>query len=422
MKKGLIFIGILLLLASCKDKIRQEYMANTPVYMDYESFRASGGFEAPTAITKAGNIYFKDNFLFMVEPDKGIHFIDNSNPSAPVQTGFLKVLGATGMAIKDNYLYVNSFIDLVVYDISSLSNPVIVDRLEDLFPTVVPVSDKNYPYQTIDKNKGVVVSWEVKKITEDVTDQQPNWIGCVNCTIEISASNQLFDTQSSVSGNSGTGVSGSISLFTIMDNYLYIMDLGQILHPIEITDPSHPVAHEIVQTWNNVETLFPYENYLFMGTPSGILIYETGNPQLPTQISSLSHARGCDPVVVQDGFAYVTVRSGGPCGGDINQLDIIDVSTIENPTLLKSYALDNPHGLGIDGTKLFVCDGDSGLKVFDASNPIDTGDNLIKRFKNIQATDVIPFNNVAMVIGEDGIYQYDYSNPEEMVFLSKIKF
>src|SRR5690606_2672021 len=123
-------------------------------------------------------------------------------------------------------------------------------------------------------------------------------------------------------------------------------------------------------------------------------------------VSSLSHARGCDPVVVQDDYAYVTVRSGGDCGGDINQLDVIDVSNISNPILKKSFAMKNPHGLGIDGNTLFICDGDAGLKVFDGTNPLTVGNELLHQFKNIQATDIIPYNNVAMVIGDDGIYQY----------------
>ena len=159
-----------------------------------------------------------------------------------------------------------------------------------------------------------------------------------------------------------------------------------------------------------------------MGTPSGILIYNTVNPNVPEYVSSLSHARGCDPVVVQDDIAYVTVRSGGPCGGDINQLDVIDVSNISTPVLKSRFQMENPHGLGIDGNQLFICDGDAGLKVFDASNPIDAGNNLIAKFKNIQATDVIPFGDVAILIGDDGIYQYDYTDVNDIKLLSKIKF
>lgn len=418
MRKAIFFIGVLTILGSCKDKIRQEYVANVPVYTDYETFRATGGFESARSITQKGNIYIKDDFLFMVEPDKGIHFINNSNPAAPVQTGFLNVWGATGMAIKGDFLYVNSFIDLVVYDISSKANPVLVERMEDIFPTALPISDKNYPFKVIDKNLGVVTSWTQEKVSEDITNNNPSWVNCFGCEFETF-------TDGGVGSTDGTGsisISGSITLFTILGDYLYVIEEGNFLHPIEITVPDAPVAHDLVQVWAGVETLFPYEDYLFMGTPSGIIIFGTTDPKNPNYLSSLDHARGCDPVVVKDDFAYVTVRSGGPCGGDVDQLDVIDVTNMSNPVLLKSFEMHNPHGLGIDGNTLFICDGDAGLKVFNATDPLTVGDHLNQQFKNIQATDIIPFNNLAIVIGDDGIYQYDYSNPSEMILLSKISF
>jgi len=96
-----------------------------------------------------------------------------------------------------------------------------------------------------------------------------------------------------------TGVSGSISLFTIIDDYLYIVENGRLLHPFNISNPGLPSVNDPVVVWGNVETLFPYNGYIFMGTPSGMIIYETSNPTVPTYVSSLSHARGCDPVVVQ---------------------------------------------------------------------------------------------------------------------------
>ncbi len=411
-------LGILALLGACKDKIRQEYIANVPVYTDYDSFRAVGGFESARPISKKGNIYFKDDFLFMVEPNEGVHFIDNSSPSAPLQTGFLKVWGATGMSIKDNYLYVNSLIDLVIYDITSFSNPLFVKRMENVFPTALPVSDKNYPFQIIDKNLGVVTSWKQEKVSEDVTNTNPSWVNCFGCEFETFTDGGVGST----SGAGQTSVSGSITLFTILNNHLYVVEEGNFLHPFDISNPTSPVKHTAVSLWGDVETLFPYENYLFMGTPSGIQIFGTSNPNNPDYISALSHARGCDPVVVKDDYAYVTVRSGGPCGGDVNQLDVIDVSTISNPILVKSYSMKNPHGLGIDGNLLFICDGDAGLKVFDATNPLTVGDHLMHQFNSIQATDIIPLNSIAMVIGDDGIYQYDYSNPSEMILLSKISF
>jgi hypothetical protein len=84
--------------------------------------------------------------------------------------------------------------------------------------------------------------------------------------------------------------------------------------------------------------------------------------------------------------------------------------------------MTNPHGLGIDGDLLFICDGNAGMKVFNASNPLTVGDNLIQQFSSIQATDVIPHNEVAILIGEDGLFQYSYSNPSQLTLLSKIEF
>ena len=52
-----------------------------------------------------------------------------------------------------------------------------------------------------------------------------------------------------------------------------------------------------------------------MGTPTGMLIYSLEDPLVPKYRSSVSHVFGCDPVVVEDDLAYVTVHSGNTCPG-----------------------------------------------------------------------------------------------------------
>lgn len=416
MKKTFLFLSILLTLVGCHDKVHNKYTMCYPVYTDYETFRQPAAFTAPQSITANGSIYLKDGYLFLVEPDRGIHFINNSNPASPVNLGFLNLIGCTGMAIKDNQLYANSFIDLVVFDISTITSPVEIARMKDVFPQAVPVLEKNYPVAAIDKNQGVVTSWEYKKVKEK-GQQVPIWNNCPNC---ISLSDgTVFESQNSSS--SGTGVSGSITRFTIIGDYLYVMDYGQ-LKPIHIANPTSPVAETPVDTWRQVETLFAHDQYIFMGTTTGMLIYGTANPAQPDFVSSVNHMNACDPVVVQGNYCYVTIRSGSRCGGELNQLDIIDISNISSPALLKSFEMTNPHGLGIDGNLLFICDGKDGLKIFDASDPLTCGDNLSHRFKDIEATDIIPFNNTAIVIGENGIRQYDYSNPADLKLVSSFDF
>ncbi len=76
-----------------------------------------------------------------------------------------------------------------------------------------------------------------------------------------------------------------------------------------------------------------------------------------------THATSCDPVIVDDTLAYITLRSGNACGGSLNSLDVINIMNLESPTLVMSYPMANPHGLGKHGDLLFICDGNSGLKI-----------------------------------------------------------
>lgn len=143
MKTRIFYISSLFVLviifSACKDKTYKKYKAYTPVYTAFEEFRKPAEFQSPQSISKQGQIYIKDHYLFIIEPEKGIHFIDNSSPSSPQKTGFLSLLGCTGIEIKNQHLFANSFIDLVVFDISSMTNPKEISRVEDAFPEALPI-------------------------------------------------------------------------------------------------------------------------------------------------------------------------------------------------------------------------------------------------------------------------------------------
>jgi len=81
-----IIVLSMFLFSSCKkDKCDQTvtYKKFEPVYMSYEELRASVKSESAQALKKPGKIYMKGNYIFVNEVDKGIHIIDNSNPSSP---------------------------------------------------------------------------------------------------------------------------------------------------------------------------------------------------------------------------------------------------------------------------------------------------------------------------------------------------
>ena len=171
----------------------------------------------------------------------------------------------------------------------------------------------------------------------------------------------------------------------------------------------------------NMETLFLLGEKLFVGTTTGMLIYDVSDATKPGLISHYDHITACDPVVADENYAYVTLRSGTRCANGRNLLEVIDISSIKNPYLVKSYPMYNPHGLGIDGDLLFICDGTAGLKIYDKSDPLEIINRKIAHYPDFNTYDVIPMNGTLMLVGEKGIYQYDYSNPQNIVELSRIQ-
>jgi hypothetical protein len=220
--------------------------------------------------------------------------------------------------------------------------------------------------------------------------------------------------------NGSTGKSGSMARFAIAGNRLYVAGNSD-LRIFNISDGSKPVFENKIDLRGGVETIFAYGTKLFFGTTTGMDIYDISAPSSPVYISTYSHITSCDPVVVQDNYAYVTLRGGNVCGSATNSLDIIDITNLYNPRMLRNYPMQSPYGLGVDGNMLFVCEGSKGFKTFGLANP--TEPQQIAHNPSHDAYDVIAFNNILMVIGKSGLFQYSYkndvSNPD-LKLLSKI--
>ena len=127
----------------------------------------------------------------------------------------------------------------------------------------------------------------------------------------------------------------------------------------------------------------------------------------PVSIGQFEHGRACDPVIADGDYAYVTLHAGTMCGGEQNELNVIDIKDMANSKLVKTYDLKKPTGLSKDGNLLFVCDGTE-VKVYNAANPASLV--LIKQIKSNEPYDAIAANKKLLVVTADGLYQYDYSN------------
>lgn len=414
----LLLITGLFVLPGCKDYVDEyvTYTVNEPVFMSASEFRSAVDVEGPKPIEKQGKIVFYDEYLYISQPEKGIHIIDNRNPSDPRNIAFIELLGNADMHVRDNMLYADSYVDLVWFDINDPAKPVLKGRKEEVFPEALPLTENGFGIdydKFADRGNKVVVGWKTVEKKELVRNYKPRWWSWGGVTEDA-----MYNFSAKADGGS-VGVVGSMSRFAIYQDNLYTV-MNNMLGIFDLSGETPVKTGEDIYVGFSVETIFSYKNCMFMGTPTGMIIYSLEDPLKPERQSMITHVFGCDPVVVENDIAYVTVRSGTFCGQDANELIVVDVSDVKKPQHIVTYNMKNPKGLGIDNGTLFVCD--DGLRVFNAENPsaIMYKDNILAHFKDIDGFDVIPFNNVLMMIAEDGIYQYDYTDVKNIRRLSRL--
>lgn len=207
-------------------------------------------------------------------------------------------------------------------------------------------------------------------------------------------------SDNAISVEAGTG--GSLARFTIAENHLYTVDMNT-LKVFSLADLENPELKDEQYLGFGIETIFPRDNSLFLGTQTGMYIFDITEPASPKELSFYSHVYACDPVVADQDYAYVTLNSSNiGCPRNTDELQIINIQDLQNPQLEKSYNMNSPLGLSINNDTLYVCD--EGIKVLDVSDV--QGIKQLHHFSGFNANDVIYNDGLLMVIGDEGFYQY----------------
>jgi len=134
-----------------------------PTYMSYNDLRSAVRQEPPHDLMEIGRLYLYKNLIFMNERNEGIHIIDNIVPSNPTPIGFIRIPGNLDINIRGDYLYADSYVDLVTLDVSDISNIREVNRQTDIFPydPYQNIPDDIYiETYLVDSSRGVVIGYE----------------------------------------------------------------------------------------------------------------------------------------------------------------------------------------------------------------------------------------------------------------------
>lgn len=382
------------------------YSYYQPVYQTLKEVKANIKSNAPQQVERPGKLYVRGNYIFLNEIDKGVHIIDNSNPAAPQNIAFINIPGNLDIAVKGNALYADLYSNLVTIDISNPLDAKVKDWDEGVFP------NRNYGYGFRGNEEMIIVDWLRRDTLVTSSCTQP--IAWREYYMDAS-----FSTSTSTESSSPVGKGGSMARFAVAGEYMYTVS-NSFLKVFDLSTSFQPQDLKAVNLGNwSIETIFPLKSKLFIGSQSGLYIYDISNPTNPVEAGRFAHVTSCDPVIADQNYAYVTLRSGNSCQGFTNQLDVLTWAPHTAPKQIESYPMFNPHGLSKDGSLLFVCDGAKGLKIYDAENPEQL--ELIQHIKGLETYDVIALGEIALVVAKDGLYEFDYSDPENIHQISKIE-
>jgi len=116
-------------------------------------------------IQNFGKIYATTDYLFIVDRFRGVNVFDNRNPEEPRFEFYVEVNGATDIEIKNNVMYINSFMDVVSVSLEEFvikrsKNVLSYPDVNSWLPESVLFATESGSLITIDELKGVVIGYE----------------------------------------------------------------------------------------------------------------------------------------------------------------------------------------------------------------------------------------------------------------------
>jgi hypothetical protein len=360
-------------------------------YYTAAEMRAEPSFLGPQVLKEAGKVFWMGDYIYLSDGQNGIHIIDNTKASKLEPIAFIKIEGNWDIAAKGQYLYADSYADLLIFDLSNPAQPKLANRVNDVFDWDEVISRL--------RMKGLEERLVKDRYFEEVKFSIP-------CGADMAVTN------TGANSGSGEGQGGSLARFSISGEYLYAVD-NRNLHVFNLRLPDTPVKAGGKLVDEKIETIFSYGDRLFIGGMMGVYIYDKTDPLNPQYLDQFKHIESCDPVYVDQDYAYVTLREDANCRNADNKLLVLDVKDFTKAELIAEFPMTHPHGLGVKDNRLYLAEGKHGFKVFDLKDKKAIDQHLIAADSSIWVQDLIPhpYYDLLLLVGDDGLFQYDIKNP-----------
>lgn len=400
----ILLLPALLILGSCKKNrgtIQSTYIKAEAQYEDINVLRKASIFANAKNIVNTGKIFYGNDMILIGEKNEGIHIINNTNPNSPINVSFLDLPYTNEFYVHNNMIYAISHYDMIKIDITDMMNPLLVGRLKNAFGNFVK-----------DANGNVLIGFNFETVTEsfELGSEEENALRESN-TLYYDYQNHVIPFSEVPSSFIGSTVKnkGTINRIAYSNNHLFVIGRTDI-HTF-IDNGAQFAKGTNKKIGEDLETIYLYNNKLFVGTNSEMIILT--NSVSPVITSTYSHVVTCDPVLPLNNIAYLTLRSTGEngCAGNVNRLEVVDISNINNPVQLTTVNMDSPYGMATLSNYLFIAQGNNGISVMDITTPETPV--LFADFPNVKAFDVLKHplvGNGILVTGANGLKQYTFNS------------
>lgn len=321
------------------------------------------------------NIYLYDTLLLIADSVAGIHVYSVKNSAAPVFRMRIPIRGNSGVAMKGDVVFANSYGSILAIRLTG--------------PSTYEISSyiKHEPgYFPLDDGTGGL------------------GCGCSGPEQPVAAGTE--------------GVGGSYALFAVIGSYLYYLDGANVI-TLDISNPESP--QQLSRTYIDwtAETLFPTDKYLFVGGSSGMYVLDRSNPSNPVPIGTTSHFRAYDPVVALDSVAFVTLRTGNDYQAMQDEFLAVSLDTITAPSVISETPVTTPWGLALSDSLLYVAKGYNGFALYNVKDPRNVAS--LGDWATPSARDFIWAGTRLYVMTFGEIMIYDVTDPKGPVLLSTIQ-
>lgn len=407
-------------LSSCNQDIVGDvtvtFQEGSALYADLDEIRSTRLLGEARPVDNPGKIFVSPDYLFIGEEGQGIHVVDNSNPEQPLNLAFINIPGNREYFFQNDMIYAESYYDVLKIDVSNPTQPLLVTRVLE------GVAD-----ELVNGLGEALIGFSFERVTRKL-DKNDNiydyiWDSGNGSFVFRDFEEKLIPPSvvpASFAGNSNNQI-GSVNRMVRHQEYVYLVGKTDLS---VFDDRARFQKVAIASIGWEVQTIYPMDNWLFAGAMQDVSIVDISNPEVPVVVGAFQHGTSCDPVLpINRETAYVTLRTGdiSACPGDVNALVVLDITDFSLITPVQEIEMQSPYGLTRIGNKLFVGEGENGLKIFDVTNER----NLVLEEwdQSLAAYDVLSHPvrpDILLTAGPNGLSQYQLDDAK--VLLSHLAF